>query len=138
MAYSKQTLVDIALIFGGACMSILFVSTDGNGQNPIPVAGTISVFVLVTGAVSFFLARFIRSSPFAIISSVIIKDLLIISYAISAAVDSRDPHAAEMVTLLPIVVVVATAPTVALCSIGFVRLAHRIYRRRKPLVSESQ
>src|SRR5438105_2830438 len=131
MAYTKQTLVDAALILAGACMSILFVSTDGNGQNPVPVAGTMLIVVLVTGSVSFLLARLVRSLSLAIISSVIITDLLFILYVISDVAYSRktDPHAAEMISLLPVVLVVVTAPTVVLSSIGFVRLAHRIYQR---------
>lgn len=140
MAHSKKTLVDGALILMGAGMSILFVSTDGNGQNPIPVVGTMLIVVLVTGLVSFFLARLVRSLPLAIIGSIVITDLLFIFYVISYVAYSRktDPHASEMISLLPVVLVVVTAPTVVLSSIGFVRLASRFYQRKTPPTETSK
>jgi hypothetical protein len=36
MTHAKKALVDGALILMGAGITILFVSTDGNGQNPVP------------------------------------------------------------------------------------------------------
>jgi hypothetical protein len=38
MSCTKKALFDSALIIGGATLSTLFLSTDGNGQNPLPVA----------------------------------------------------------------------------------------------------
>jgi hypothetical protein len=136
MTLPKKDLVDGALILTGAGISILFVSTDGNGQNPVPVAGGMLIVVLVTGVVSFLLTRFFRSLGLAIIASVIITDLLCILYELRTLASSKDPYAAEMALLLPIVFVVDTAPAVLFSSIGFGRLASRFWQRHCQLKRE--
>jgi hypothetical protein len=130
MSPSKNVLVDAALILTGAGLSILFISTDGNGQNPVPVAGGIMLLVLATGVISFLLARIVRTLPLAIIASAIITDLLFVVYGLNQMNSSRDPYAGEMALLFPIVFVFDTGPTVLLCSIGFGRLASRFWQRR--------
>jgi biotin transporter BioY len=130
MAPPNKALVDGALILIGAGISILFISTDGNGQNPGPVAGEIMIVVLVTGVVSFLLARFVRSLPLAIIASVIITDLLFILYGICQLNSSSDPYASEATLMFPIVFVVETAPAILLSSIGLGRLASRFCQKR--------
>jgi hypothetical protein len=126
----NKALVDGALILAGAGISILFISTDGNGQNPIPVAGGIMMVVLVTGVISSLLARFIRNLLFAIIVSVTITDLLCVLYSVHRLDSSQDPYAGEAALLFPIVFAIETAPTVLLSSIGFGRLAKRFCQKK--------
>ena len=132
MRYPKKTLLDGLLILVGAGFSILFVSTDGNGQNPLPVAAGMLLVVLVTGLVSFFFGCFVRTLPLAILASVVVTDMLFVLYFVRrVAFAPRLPeHAGEEAFLLPIVFVVDTAPTVLLSSIGFGRLASRVFRRK--------
>lgn len=129
----RKSLLDSALIIGGAGLSTLFVSTDGNGQNPLPVAAGMLLVVLITGLVSFVLARFVRTTLLAIAASVIITDLLFILYFVCRVAFSQHvhDHAFEELYLLPIVFVVVTAPTVLLSSIGFGRFASRFYQRNR-------
>ena len=140
MFHGTKAFFDVALILMGAGMSILFVSTDGNGQNPIPVAGTMMTVVLVTGLVSFLLARFIRSIVIAIVASIVITDMLFALVVIwpIAYSPTTDKYAMEMGPLIPIIIVVSTAPTVVLSSIGFGRLASRFYQRRTPPIEKSK
>jgi hypothetical protein len=132
MSHSKKALLDTALIVGGAGLSTLFVSTDGNGQNPLPVAAGMLLVVFITGLVSFGLAWFIRTVPLAMTASVIITDLLFVLYFVCRVAFGQrvHEHAGEEAFLLPIVFVVVTAPTVLLSSIGFGRFASRIYQRK--------
>jgi len=129
MSPAKNVLVDAALILTGAGLSILFISTDGNGQNPVPVAGGIMLLVLATGVISFLLARIVRTLPLAIIASFLITDMLFIVYGVRSLNSSTDPYAYEAAMMFPIIFMVETAPTVALSSIGFGRLASRFWRR---------
>ena len=132
MSKLKSALIDIGLIVAGAALSTLFISTDGNGQNPIPVAAGMLLIVFITGLVSFGLAWFIRSVPLAVIASVVITDLLFVLYFVSRVAYSQrvHDHAGEEAFLLPIVFVVVSAPTVLLSCIGFGRFASRIYQRK--------
>src|ERR1041385_7086257 len=127
MGQPKKALLDTALILGGAGLSTLFVSTDGNGQNPLPVAAGMLLVVLLTGAVSFILGWFVRTVPLAIVASVVITDVLFVIFFVCRFAFSQQPHrhGNEELILLPIVFVVATAPTVLLSSIGFGRFASR-------------
>jgi hypothetical protein len=138
MAKPKKVLVDGALILIGAGISILFISMDGNGQNPVPVTVGIMIVVLVTGAVSFLLARFIHSLLFAIIASAIITDLLCIVYCVrDLAYHSKDEYAGEAALMIPIIFTVAAAPTLLLSAVGFGRLASRFWSKRTPPVEKS-
>jgi hypothetical protein len=130
MCFPKKALVDGALILTGTGMSTLFVSTDGNGQNALPVAGGMILIALATGLVSFLLARIVRTVPLSIIASAIITDLLLVWYGLCRLDSSTNPYAGEMAMLFPIVFVVATGPTVLLSSIGFGRLSSRFWRRK--------
>jgi len=132
MSHPKAALIDTALIVGGAGLSTLFVSTDGNGQNPLPVAAGMLLVVFITGLVSFGLAWFVRSVPLAVTVSVVITDLLFVFYFVCRFVFSQGAHehGNEELILLPIVFVVVSAPTVLLSSIGFGRFASRIYQRK--------
>lgn len=132
MSRTKNTLIDGALITGGAGLSTLFVSTDGGGQNPLPVAGAMFLVVLVIGLVSFALGWFVRSMPLAILASVAITEMIFLLYFVCRVAFSMhlDPHVTEELYLLPVVFAVVTAPTVFLSSIGFGRLASRLYQRR--------
>jgi hypothetical protein len=136
----KKAFFDGALILVGAGMSILFVSTDGNGQNPIPVTGTMMVVVLVAGLVSFSLARFVRSIVIEIVASIVVTDLLFALVVIwpIAFSPTTDKYAMEMGPLIPIIFVVSTAPAVVLSSIGFGRLASRFYQRRTPPIEKGK
>ncbi len=131
MSRASNAILDAALILGGAGLSTLFVSTDGNGQNPLPVAATMGFVVLVTGTVSFVLAWPVRSLPLAIIGSAAITELAFLLYFVCRVAygEHLHPHAEEELYLLPIVVAVTAAPTVLLSSIGFGRVASRVYRR---------
>ena len=130
---NRKSLLDSALVIGGAGLSTLFVSTDGNGQNPLPVAAGMLLVVFITGLVSFVLARFVRTILLAIAASVIITDLLFILYFVCRVAFSQHvhDHAFEELYLLPFVFVVVTAPTVLLSSIGFGRFASRFYQRKR-------
>ena len=132
MSHPKSALIDTALIVGGAGLSTLFVSSDGNGQNPLPVAAGMLLVVLITGLVSFGLAWFVRTTPLAIGASIVVTDVLFVLFFVCRfAFSHRTPeHGSEELILLPIVFVVATAPTVLLSSIGFGRFASRIYQRK--------
>jgi CHASE2 domain-containing sensor protein len=133
MSRTKNTLLDSALIFGGAGLSTLFISTDGNGQNPIPVAAGMLLVISVVGVVSFALAWFVRTVPLAIVGSAAITELGFLLYFVCRVAFSQHvhDHAAEGLYLLPIVFAVVTAPTVLLSSIGFGRWASRVYQRRE-------
>ena len=132
MSRSKSALLDTGLIVAGAALSTLFISTDGNGQNPLPIVAGMLLVVFITGLVSFGLAWFIRSVPFAVMSSVVITDLLFVLYFVSRVAYSRHvhDHAGEEAFLLPIVFVVVSAPTVLLSCVGFGRFANRVYQRK--------
>ncbi len=132
MSRSKSALLDIGLIVAGAALSTLFISTDGNGQNPLPVAAGMLLVVFISGVVSFGLARFVRSMPLAVLASVVITDLLFVLYFVSRVAYSPrvHDHAGEEAFLLPLVFIVVSAPTVLLSCIGFGRFAHRFYQRK--------
>lgn len=134
MSPPKNALLDSAVIIGGAGITTLVVSSDGNGQNPLPVAAQVLLVVLITGLVSFVLARLVRTVPLAVVASTTITDLLFILYFVCrvAFAQHLDDHASEELYLLPVVFVVYTAPTVLLSSIGFGRFASRFYRRKSP------
>jgi hypothetical protein len=136
MSQPKKALLDSTLIIGGAGFSTFFVSMDGNGQNPLPVAADILFVVFITGLVSFAIARFVRTVPFAIVASAFITDLLFILYFVCRVAFSKhvDAHADEELYLLPVVFVVETAPTVLLSSIGLGRFASRFYKRKRVIV----
>jgi hypothetical protein len=80
MSRTKNALIDGALIVGGAGLSTLFVSTGGNGQNPLPVAASMLLVVLVIGAVSFALAWFVRTAPLVMVGSAVITELAFLLY----------------------------------------------------------
>jgi hypothetical protein len=126
-------LIDSALVLGGAGLSTLFVSTDGNGQNPLPVAATMLFIVLVIGAVSFALAWVVRTVPLAIVGSATITELGFLLYFVCRVAFSQHlhEHVNEELYLLPIVFAVVTAPTVLLSAIGFGRWASRVYQKRR-------
>jgi len=130
MAPPTKALVDGALIMAGTGISVLFISTDGNGRNPIPVMGEMMFVVLVTGVISFLLARIVRSVPIAIVASVIITDMLFILWGELQLTSSSDPYADEAIMMLPIIFLVETAPTILLSSVGFGRMAGRFWRKR--------
>ena len=131
MSPRKNTILDAALIVGGAGLSTLFVSTDGNVQNPLPVAAGMGLVVLVTGAVSLALGWVVRSLPLAIIGSVAITELGFLLYFVCRVAYGKHlhPHAEEELYLLPLVFAVDTAPTILPAAIGFGRIASRVYRR---------
>ena len=131
MSHTKNAVLDVTLILGGAALSTLFVSTDGNGQNPLPVAAGMGLVLLLTGAVSFAIGRVVRSPPLAIAASVAITELGFLLYFVCRVAYGKhlDPHAEEELYLLPLVFAVATAPTILPAAIGFGRIASRVYRR---------
>jgi len=90
------------------------------------------VVVFITCLVSFGLAWFIHSIPLAVTGSVVITDLLFVLYFVYQFAFSRQAHehGNEEYILLPTVFVVVTMPTVLLSSIGFVRLASRVYKSK--------
>jgi hypothetical protein len=136
MSHAKNILLDSTLIISGAGLSTLFISTDGNGQNPLPVAAGMLLVVIITGLVSFILARFVRTVPLAIVVSGILTDVLFVFYFVCRFAFSRQvhEHGNEELILLPIVFIVGTAPTVLFSSIGFGRFAGRFYRRKSVVV----
>ena len=127
----QATSLDSTLIVVGVGWSTLFVSTDGNGQNPLPVAGGMLFVAFITGVVSFILGWLVRTVPLAIVATMFITDLLFVLYFVCRVAFRQHvhDHAAEEAFLLPIVFAVVTAPTVVLSSIGFGRLASRVYQR---------
>lgn len=139
MSSLKATSLDSTLVVVGVGLSTLFVSTDGNGQNPLPVAGSMLFVGFITCAVSFILGWFVRTVPLAVVATVIITDLLFVLYFVSRVAFGQHvhDHAAEEAFLLPIVFAVVTAPTVVLSSIGFGRLASRVYQRKRAEPAEA-
>jgi len=129
----KNALLDVAMIIGGAGLSTAFISTDGNGQNPLPVAANMLLVVAVVGAVSFSLSWFVRTVPLAIGGSICITELLFLVFFVYRVAFSTHlhEHVSEELYLLPIVFAVVTAPTVLLSSIGFGRLVSRFHRRQR-------
>ena len=131
MRIEKHAIVDTALILGGAGLSTLFVSTDGNGQNPLPVGAGMLLVASITGLVSFALAWRVRSLPLAIVGSAVVTEMGFLLFFVCRVAYGRHlhPHADEELYLLPLVFAVVTAPTVLLSSIGFGRVASRVYNR---------
>lgn len=114
-------------------MSIAFICADGNGKPISSVLPQLLVFMGVTAAISFAVARFVRTLPLAVISSIAVTDLVFVLMLLLPELlsPSRDKHEHnEMLFLWPIVLVVFTAPMVGLASIGFVRFANRFWRGR--------
>lgn len=120
-------------------LSTLFISTDGNGQNPLPVAVGMLLVLAITGAVSFSLAWFIRTTSLSIVASIGITELVFLLYFVSRIAFSThlDSHATEELCLLPLVFAVVTAPTILLSSIGFGRVASRVFQRKETELSGS-
>jgi hypothetical protein len=136
MSHWRKPLKDGAFILMGAGITVLFVSTDGNGRNPVPVACETMIIVLATGLVSFSITKFIGELPLAIITSVILTDLLCVVCGVrSLAYHSADEYAAEAALMFPIIFTVYAAPTILLSSIGFGRLASRFWRKRRNAAS---
>lgn len=128
----KKLFFDVALIIFGAGASTFFISTDGNGQNSVPVAAGILFVVIINGLASFFFARFSQSVIHSIAASAIVTDFLFVLYFVCRFyLQHGHEHGKEELVLLPIVFAVVTAPTVILASIGFGRIAGRFYRRNK-------
>jgi len=133
MKITRAQLLDAALILLGAGLSVLFVSTDGNGQNPLPVAAGALVFVAVNSLVSLSASRFIRNVPATVIASIFVTDLIFVLLIILPAIHSPLSDVGEQrerVILAPIVLVVYTLPMVVLSSIGFVRIWSRFYQKK--------
>lgn len=132
MSQKQNILLDAALITSGIGTSTFFVSVDGNGQNPLPVAAGLLCVAGITALVSFLLSRLIHNLLVAILATIALTDFLFIAYFINSfAFSRRTPeHGDEELVMLPIVFVVATAPTVILASVGFGRLANRFFRRK--------
>jgi hypothetical protein len=130
---AKNLLLDSVFILLGVGLSILFVCTDGSGKPFLSVLLSMLLFVAITASISFATARLMRTTPLAIVLSVALTDLVLISIVIlpdlfSPAHDNHEHR--EMLFVWPFVLVVFTAPMVALSSLGFVRLAARFWQRR--------
>ena len=133
MNLTKNTILDTVLIVGGAGLSTLFLSTEGNGQNPLPVAAGMLLVVLVTGVVSFGLGWLVRCLPLAIVGSVGITEAGFLLYFVCRVAYGTHPdsHIEEELYLLPLVFAIVTAPTVLLSAVGFGRMASRAYHWRR-------
>jgi hypothetical protein len=133
MSRTANALVDCILVFGGFGLSTLFIATDGNGQDPVPVAAEMLFVVAVTGAVSFALASIVRTAPLAILASMVVTELVFLLYFVSRIALSAQvyEHPFEELNLLPFVFAVMTAPIILLSSIGFGRVASRAFRRQR-------
>jgi len=128
MSQWKKVFLDTLLIICGVAGSMLFV---GNGPNLLLVLA-INLFVaLICGLVSFAIAWFIRTVPISIMASIIVTDLIIVLYFVCRIEFSQQPHehVKDELILLPMDVVVYTAPTVLLTCAGFGRFAGRLYQR---------
>lgn len=121
---------DLALAGLGFFITTAFVSTDGNGQNPIPVAIIMLMVATITCLVSFLLASVVRTLALAIIATIVVTDLLFVTYFMYRVTlrEHVDRHVAEEAFLVPIVFAIVTAPLVVLCSIGFGRIANRFFQ----------
>jgi hypothetical protein len=131
----KSTLLDTILILAGAGLSILFV--NGNGRPFVSVFVSVLVhmlvFIAITASISFFMARFVRDVPLAVISSIVVTELVLVLLVVlpevvSPTLDKLEHR--EILLVGPIVLVVSTAPVVALSTIGFVRFAARFWKKR--------
>ena len=123
---------EAGMIAIGVGISTLFVSTDGNGQNPFPVFGVMLFVAAVTLVVAFLLGCVVRTLPLAIVATIVITDLLFVLYFVGRVAMAKQvgPHVAEEAFLLPIVFVVVTAPTVILTAIAASRLSARVISPR--------
>ena len=132
MSHTKSTLRDAALIISGVGLSTAFISIDGDGQNPVPVAAGMLLIAGLTGVVSFALACFVRTTLLAIVATMVITELAFLLCFVSGFASSTraDAHAAEELSLVPMVFAVVTAPTVLLSSVGFGRIWHRVCCRK--------
>ena len=88
----------------------------GNGQNALPVVAGMLTVALVIGAVSFALARFVRTVPLAILGTADITKLGFLLYFVCRVAFSQrlHEHVNEELHLLPVVFGVVTAPTIVL------------------------
>lgn len=86
----------------------------------------ILVLVVVTAAVCFVVARFIRTNWLCIAASVIIAESLVTLYGLVQAVDS--PHA-EDVLLGVVVTAMFGTPVVIVSAWGSTFLARKVYRK---------
>jgi O-antigen/teichoic acid export membrane protein len=127
MTDRKQKILNASLISAGGLVTLLFMSTDGNGQNPLPLLVPVGIGLLINGIVGCLLGRFIKSRWLASISAMIITEQVYVLAAmyLTLARASNDPHYGEELSMIPVVLVVFTTPMVILSSIGFVRLASR-------------
>jgi len=119
-----RTFTGGTLILSGALLTLLFVSTDGNGQNPFPLLIPISVGLLINGVVCWTLSKCITSAGLVYTGAVIITEQVfaLTELILNLAKPSADPHYAEVLTLLPVILAVYTAPMVLISSLGFVVL----------------
>jgi hypothetical protein len=127
----KQLLLDLSFILAGIALSVVFVSAD-NAESPLAALIQMLFFIAVTAVISFTIVRFTTSKLGALFASILITDLSLALLLIVPELFSphADPHEhQEMLSLWPIVTAVYTAPLVVLCSLGFVSLANRLYRR---------
>ena len=124
-----NTKIDLAIAGFGIVASTVFLLTDGNGQNPIPVFMAMAFVALASGVLSFAIAKFVPTVPLAVCATIVTTDMAFLFYFYysfaSSQHDSR--HALEEFNLVPIVFTVVTAPTVVLSSIGFGRIANRCF-----------
>jgi len=86
----------------------------------------ILILVLVTAAVCFVAARFIRTNWLCIVASAIIAELLVVFYGLVRAADS--PHAEDVLLGVTVTVIFGT-PVFVISSLAFTFLARRIYRK---------
>ena len=136
----KQLLLDLGFILTGIALSVLFVSAD-NAESPLAALIQMLFFVAVTAVVSCPIARFTTNKLVAVFTSILITDLsftllLIVPELLSPHADPHEHQA--MLSLWPIFAAVYTAPLVVFCSLGFVRLATRLYRRSEGAVLQLQ
>ena len=125
MTDRKQKILNASLISAGGFATLLFMSRDGNGQNPLPLLIPVGIALLINGIVGCLLGRFIKSRWLASVSTMIITEQVYVLAAmyLTLARASNDPHYGEELNMIPVVLVVFTTPMVILSSIGFVRLA---------------
>lgn len=126
----RHSLIDTAIILAGVLLSSLIVAFDGNGQSVLSAALVMLFVAAVTGMIAFIVARFARTPARASAATFIITELLFLLGILYALLNSRSgrEHAAEELSLVPVVFLVCTAPAILLSSIGFARLALRFYQ----------
>lgn len=129
---TKREWRDQLLILGGIALSALLVSANSKVQGALRAIPILLMLALITGSVCLLVARLIRTRLLAILVSVVIVEVLLVLFAVSQASNhwKSGDHAEEELAMVPMLLILVTAPTVVLAAVGFCRIASRFFQER--------